>query len=107
MAKPSCNVVVFRKVKSAAIFLLSGGFLMIEPFLQTNNPLCIKCNAGMRFSCKEAESSGFVHDVFECPKCRSTQSYITPEQLTLLGWEGELPEIEGLGQTRDRKQTGR
>jgi hypothetical protein len=58
---------------------------MIEPFLQTNNPLCIKCNAEMRFSCKEAESSGFVHDVFECPKCRSTQSYITPEQVTLLG----------------------
>jgi hypothetical protein len=22
---------------------------------------------------------GFTHDVFECPKCRSTQSYITPE----------------------------
>lgn len=68
---------------------------MIEPFLQTNNPLCIKCNAEMRFSCKEAESSGFVHDVFECPKCRSTQSYITPEQVTLLGGDRRV--------TRDRR----
>jgi hypothetical protein len=33
----------------------------------------------MRFSCKEMEKPGFVHDVFECSKCRSTQSYITPE----------------------------
>jgi hypothetical protein len=53
---------------------------MIEPFIQTNDPRCIKCNRKMRFSCKETEASGFVHDVFECPKCRSTQSYITPEQ---------------------------
>jgi hypothetical protein len=33
----------------------------------------------MRFSCKEVEKPGFVHDVFECPKCRSTQSYVTPK----------------------------
>jgi hypothetical protein len=67
-------VFVVLKVESATIFsCYSRGFLMIEPFLQTNNPLCIKCNAEMRFSSKEAESSGFVHDVFECPKCRSTQ----------------------------------
>jgi hypothetical protein len=52
---------------------------MIEPLIQTN-PLCIKCNAEMRFSCKEIQSSGFVHDVFECSKCRSTQSYVTAEQ---------------------------
>ena len=39
----------------------------------------------MRFSCEEAAEPGFVHDVFECPKCRSTQSYITPEQPVGLG----------------------
>jgi hypothetical protein len=64
---------------------------MIEPVIQTN-PLCIKCNAEMRFSCKEIQSSGFVHDVFECSKCRSTQSYVTPEQ---------TPPLEG-----DRRVTG-
>jgi hypothetical protein len=56
---------------------------MIEPLIQSN-PLCIKCTAEMRFSCKEIQSSGFVHDVFECSKCRSTQSYITPEEATQL-----------------------
>jgi hypothetical protein len=58
---------------------------MIEPFIQTNKLLCIKCNAKMRFSCKEIEKSGFVHDVFECPKCRSTQSYVTQERAPPLG----------------------
>jgi hypothetical protein len=51
---------------------------MIEPL--RNDPLCIGRNAKMRFSCKEIEKPGFVHDVFECPRCRSTQSYVTPEQ---------------------------
>jgi hypothetical protein len=51
---------------------------MIKPL--KNDPLCIRCNARMRFSCKEMAKPGFVHDVFECPKCRSNQSYITPEQ---------------------------
>jgi len=60
---------------------------MIEPFIQANAPRCIKCNSKMRFSCKEIERSGFVHDVFECPKCRSTQSYITPEQAPQLRGE--------------------
>jgi hypothetical protein len=60
---------------------------MIEPFLQTNNPLCIKCNAEMRFSCREVESSGFVNDVFECRKCRSTQSYVTSERADRVGVE--------------------
>src|ERR1700704_6958429 len=60
---------------------------MIEPFIQANDPRCIKCNSKMRFSYKEIERSGFVHDVFECPKCRSTQSYITPEQAPQLGGE--------------------
>jgi len=57
---------------------------MIEAFLKPN-PLCVRCNAAMRFSCKEDESSGFVHDVFECTKCRSTQSYVTPEKVVRLG----------------------
>lgn len=60
---------------------------MIEPLIKTHNPSCIKCNAEMRFSCKEVESSGFIHDVFECPKCRSTQSFVTPEPASRL--EGE------------------
>src|SRR5437868_13428118 len=50
---------------------------MIEPL--RSDPLCIRCNAKMRFSCKEIEKPGFAHDVFECPKCRSTQSYVTLE----------------------------
>ena len=67
---------------------------MIEPLIQTNPP-CSKCNAQMRFSCKEIQSSGFVHDVFECPKCRSTQSYVTPEQ---------APPLEGDRRaTKDRR----
>ena len=39
----------------------------------------------MRFSCQEIEKPGFVHDVFECTRCRSTQSYVTPEQPSGLG----------------------
>ena len=39
---------------------------------------CVQCAATMRFSCQEPEASGFLHDVFECTKCRSTQSYVTP-----------------------------
>lgn len=35
----------------------------------------------MRFSCQETEAPGFVHDVFECTKCRSIQSYVTPVQM--------------------------
>ena len=73
---------------------------MIEPRIAThrvikpgmvesskNHPLCIRCNVKMRSSCKEIEKPGFIHDVFECPKCRSTQSYVTPEQLPRLGGE--------------------
>src|SRR3981189_1897658 len=58
---------------------------MIEPL--RSDPLCIRCNARMRSSCKETEKPGFVHDVFECPKCRSTQSYVTPEQAPQLAGE--------------------
>jgi hypothetical protein len=46
----------------------------------TSNPLCTKCNAEMCFSCQEIEKPGFVHAVFECKECRSTHSYVTPEQ---------------------------
>jgi hypothetical protein len=35
----------------------------------------------MRFSCQETEAPGFIHDVFECAKCRSIQSYVTPVQM--------------------------
>ena len=56
----------------------SGGDFMIEPVRSYLR--CTKCNARMRFSCQEIEKPGFVHDVFECTRCRSTQSYVTPEQ---------------------------
>src|SRR6266849_9228469 len=67
----------------ATRYLVKPG--MVEP--SKNDPLCIRCNVKMRSSCKEIEKPGFVHDVFECPKCRSTQSYVTPEQTTRLGGE--------------------
>src|SRR5216683_2323707 len=63
-----------------------------------NHPLCIRCNVKMRSSCKEIEKPGFVHDVFECPKCRSTQSYVTPEHLPRLGGERR--------ETKDRRSGG-
>ena len=40
-------------------------------------PSCIKCGEGMCFSCTEIEKPGFVHHVYECKKCRSTQSFVT------------------------------
>jgi hypothetical protein len=44
------------------------------------DPQCVKCGSKMRFSCTEPEPEkpGFVHDVYECIKCRSTQSFVTP-----------------------------
>jgi hypothetical protein len=41
-------------------------------------PRCVKCGGKMRFSCVEEEKPGFVHHVYECTKCRSTQSFVTP-----------------------------
>ena len=41
-------------------------------------PRCVKCGGTMRFSCIEEEKPGFVHHVYECTKCRSTQSFVTP-----------------------------
>lgn len=40
-------------------------------------PNCIKCGEKMWFSCTEIEKAGFVHHVYECKKCRSTQSFVT------------------------------
>ena len=42
-------------------------------------PICIKCDEKMWFSCTEIEKPGFLHHVYECKKCRSTQSYVTPK----------------------------
>jgi hypothetical protein len=42
------------------------------------DPVCVKCGAKMRFSCTEPDKPGFVHHVYECTKCRSTQSFVTP-----------------------------
>jgi hypothetical protein len=40
-------------------------------------PNCQKCDGPMRFACTERDKPGFVHDVYECRKCRSTQSFVT------------------------------
>ena len=44
------------------------------------DPVCVRCGSKMRFSCIEPEPNkpGFVHQVYECIKCRSTQSFVTP-----------------------------
>ena len=41
---------------------------------------CVKYGSKMRFSCTEPEPDkpGFVHHVYECSKCRSSQSFVTP-----------------------------
>lgn len=40
-------------------------------------PDCPECGEKMRFSCIEMEKHGFVHRVYECKKCRNTQSFVT------------------------------
>lgn len=47
------------------------------------DPLCAKCGSRLRFSCIEPEMNkpGFVHKVYECIKCRSTQSFVTPNEM--------------------------
>ena len=42
-----------------------------------HEPLCVKCGSKMRFSCTEPDKPGFVHHVYECTRCRSTQSFVT------------------------------
>jgi len=42
------------------------------------DPQCVKCGSKMRFSCTEPDKPGFVHHVYECTKCQSTQSFVTP-----------------------------
>jgi hypothetical protein len=42
-----------------------------------DDPVCVKCGAKMRLSCTEPEKPGFEHRVYECIKCRSTQSSVT------------------------------
>ena len=46
------------------------------------DPLCARCGSMLRFSCSEPETNkpGFVHKVYECVKCRSTQSFVIPMQ---------------------------
>ncbi len=39
---------------------------------------CVRCDSEMHFSCTEPDKPGFVHHVYECQKCRSTQSFVTP-----------------------------
>jgi hypothetical protein len=78
---------------------------MIEPV--RSDLLCTKCNARMRFSCQEIEKPGFVHDVFECTRCRSTQSYVT--RSGHLDWKrtgGALKTEDHLEETCGPKQKG-
>ena len=46
------------------------------------DPLCARCGSRLRFSCIEPEMNkpGFVHRVYECIRCRSTQSFVTPKE---------------------------
>jgi transposase-like protein len=41
-------------------------------------PLCVRCGSTMHFSCVEPEPNrpGFLHQVYECTKCRNTQSVV-------------------------------
>jgi hypothetical protein len=50
-----------------------------QPTGLDKDPQCVKCGSKMRFSCIEPEPDqpGFVHHVYECTKCRSTQSFVT------------------------------
>ena len=41
-------------------------------------PQCVKCGSKMRSSCTEPDKPGFVHNIYECTKCRITQSFVTP-----------------------------
>ena len=42
------------------------------------DPQYAKCGSKMRFACTEQDKPGFVHHVYECTKCWSTQSFVTP-----------------------------
>jgi hypothetical protein len=42
------------------------------------DPQCVKCGSTMRFSCTEPDKPGFVHHVYECIKCQSKKSFVTP-----------------------------
>ena len=69
--------------------------------LVRSGPVCAGCNARMRLSCQEIEKPGFVHDVFECTRCRSTQSYVTPEQPS--GSEGHRRDTKDRRSGRDTR----
>ena len=68
------------------------------------DPLCITCSNKMRLSCEEDAEPGFVHDVFECTKCRSTQSYITPEQTIVPGANRSIERRSGLDTRSDAER---
>ncbi len=54
---------------------------MADPSPRSMPPNCINCDLEMHYSCTEIEKPGFVHDVYECSKCRSTQSYVTANEV--------------------------
>ena len=50
-----------------------------EPKGLDRNVNCVKCGSKMHFSCIEPHKPGFVHHVYECRTCRSTQSFVTAD----------------------------
>jgi hypothetical protein len=48
-----------------------------EPMGLNRDVDCVKCGSKMHFSCIEPHTTGFVHHVYECRNCRSTQSFVT------------------------------
>jgi hypothetical protein len=67
---PACSGLHFLNRKT--------GKVLGQPPL-AKEPICVKCGGQMRFSCIEEEKPGFLHHVYECTKCRSTQSFVTPK----------------------------
>ena len=66
---------------------------MDKPEPLDDPPNCIKCGETMWFSCTELEKPGFVHHVYECKKCWSTQSFVTAKR-PLMVMPGRARRIE-------------
>jgi hypothetical protein len=47
---------------------------------EIETPRCVNCRAPMRHSCSEQESPNLECRIYECVKCRSTQTFVTPDR---------------------------
>ena len=63
---------------SPVIAAIGGEMPTSEPKGLDKDLKCVRCDSEMRFSCTEPDKPGFVHHVYECRKCSSTQSFVTP-----------------------------